>query len=65
MSAANIIERDGQTFVETDYTESPLGLGLQMPSIKPMSFRSLADGIALLSMDEIRELVSSSDFAFG
>lgn len=60
---ADIIVVDGQEYVETE--DGRYGLGLQFPGVKTQCFPTLATMTPLLSMDEIKRLVESSDFKFG
>ena len=61
---ANIIEKDGLEYVETDYAP-PFGLGLNLPATRPLSFDTLASVQPLLSTDEIRKVIESEDWGFG
>lgn len=60
---ASIIIRDGQEKVVVDGEE--YGLGLQFPAAKVQAFPTLATMQPLLSFDEIRNIIESSDFEFG
>lgn len=60
---ARVIYTDGRNFVETDY--ALLGLGLNVPDRRPPALNSIADALGVLTFDDIRKIVESSEFAFG
>jgi hypothetical protein len=61
---ANIVVIDGQEYVETDYAPL-LGLGLHVPRQRVMACDSLATSKPLLSIDEIKRIITSSEWEFG
>lgn len=60
---ANTFNRDDQEFVEFDGYE--FGLGLQMPEVKSMAPSAFAPKLPVLSLQDIREIVSDTEFSFG
>ena len=60
---AQIVVDDGQEFVETE--DARYGLGLQFPDCKTQILPTLATMAPLLSMESIKQIVESSEFAFG
>lgn len=63
MSTNKIINRDGQEFVEIDDHE--FGLGLQVPTARPVPRQTLASMSPLPSYDDLKKIVQSEEFSFG
>jgi hypothetical protein len=60
---SEVVIENGQEFVELD--EGRFGLGLQLPPVRTMIYPSLATFTPVLSMNEIRNVIESSEFEFG